>query len=161
MQIFSFPMRYIDLASKNRFVVTPGNLGEHWTRKELRAIQCVLHATRGLVGTRRKFFEKAFGRDTAECNKILLMPEDYIMHRYRHEDDGSVERWWQQWNDLSTQDREVVQSIVMNNIFRNVPVMALSRAARTVLQHYVERDDNQLDLFWDHEPDLCAAALSH
>lgn len=143
LQIFSFPMRYVDLKSKNRLVDTPGNLGKNWTKKQLRSIQCVLHATHGVVGPKRQFFERAFGQDLREFNKIMLMPEDYIMHRSRHEEDGSVDRWWQQWSDLSVQDKEVALSIVQNNDFRKIAFLSLSPSVMQFLEHYLAHTWNQ------------------
>ena len=153
LQIFSFPMRFIDLKSKNRLVAIPGNLGKHWTKKYLRAVQCVLHATRGLVGPKKKFFEKAFGENVEDFKKILLMPEDYIMHRYRHENDGSTERWWQQFNDLSEQGRDELLAVVLNHDFKSLDTLSLCNPVMQVLKHYLERDDRQLDLFLRNLPD--------
>ena len=77
LSIYSFPMRFIPLNAKSRgFVDNP-----HWTKKQLRGIQCILHATRGVVGPRRPFFEKAFGRDAEEFKHIIEQPEEHIFHR--------------------------------------------------------------------------------
>lgn len=142
LQIFSFPMRYVDLKSKNRLTSTPGNIGKHWNAKYLRAIQCVLIRTRGLVGTKRDYFLKAFGRDHEEFNKILLMPEPYIIHRFDHEGDGSTDIWWSQVRSLSDWDREIFEQIVRNQLFRSVNRAELPRAVRTVLSHYMGSDDH-------------------
>lgn len=151
LQIFSFPMRYVDLSSKDRRADSPGNIGQHWNRKYLRAIQAVLVATRGVVGTRMRFFEKAFGRDLDEFFKILLMPEDYIRHRLEREADGTTELWWQQFNDLSDLDREHVLSVVLRNNFPAIDRREFSRAALRVLKHYVREWDAQLSMFDTHE----------
>jgi hypothetical protein len=75
--IYSFPMRFIPLDAKSRgFVDNP-----HWTKKQLRGIQCILRATHGVVGPRRPFFEKAFGRDAEEFKHIIEQPEEHIFHR--------------------------------------------------------------------------------
>jgi len=77
LSIYSFPMRFIPLDAKSRgFVDNP-----HWTKKQLRGIQCILHATRGLVGPGKSFFEKAFGRDAGEFKYIIEQPEEHIFHR--------------------------------------------------------------------------------
>jgi len=75
--IFSFPMRFIPLDAKDRKHVD----NPHWTKKQLRGIQCILHATHGVVGTRREFFEKAFGRDAEEFQYIIEQPEEHIFYR--------------------------------------------------------------------------------
>lgn len=139
LQIFSFPMRYVDLKSKNRLTSTPGNIGRHWNVKYLRAIQCVLIRTRGLVGTKRDYFLKAFGRNRKEFHKILLMPESYIIHRYDHEGDGSTDLWWSQLCALSDWERDIFEKIVCNHLFRSVNHAELPRAVRNVLSHYMDR----------------------
>jgi len=151
LQIFSFPMRYIDLKSKDRLVRTPGNLGEYWNEKYLRAIQTVLVATRGVVGTKLRFFKKAFGRDLDGFLKILIMPEDYIQNRFAREADGSTERWWKQFCDLSTSDREMVLCIVHRNNFRSFDRKAPSKAALQVLEHYEPSSRGQFELEYDWE----------
>jgi len=145
LQIFSFPMRYVDLKSKNRHTSTPGNIGKYWNAKYLRAIQCVLIRTRGLVGTKRDYFLKAFGRDHEEFNKILLMPESYIIHRFAHEEDGSTELWWSQVRSLSNWEREIFDTIVCNQLFKPVNHVELPRTIRKALFHYVENSTQILD----------------
>jgi hypothetical protein len=76
ISIFSFPMRYIPLNAKDRKYISP-----NWTRTQLRGIQCILHATHGVVGPKRKFFEAAFGRDVDEFKYIIEQPEEAIFYR--------------------------------------------------------------------------------
>ena len=76
LSIFSFPMRYIPLNAKDRKYVGP-----NWTKTQLRGIQCILHATHGVVGPRRPFFEKAFGTNADEFRYIIQQPEEIIFHR--------------------------------------------------------------------------------
>lgn len=76
LSIFSFPMKYIPLDAKDRKYVGP-----NWTKTQLRGIQCILHATHGVVGPRRPFFEKAFGKDADEFKYIIEQPEEIIFHR--------------------------------------------------------------------------------
>lgn len=141
LHIFSFPMRYVDLQSKNRLSSTPGNIGEHWNAKYLRAIQCVLIRTRGLVGTKRDYFLKAFGKDHDEFRKILLMPESYIIYRYKHEGDGSTDKWWTQVCMLSDWEQDIFKHIVQNHLFRSVKRSELTRKVKNVLDHYMVKDD--------------------
>ena len=77
LSIFSFPMRFIPLDAKDRKYVNISN----WTARQLRGIQCILHATHGVVGPRRPFFEKAFGKDVEEFKYIIEQPEEHIFHR--------------------------------------------------------------------------------
>ena len=77
LSIFSFPMRYVPLDAKVRgYVDNP-----HWTKQQLRGVQCILHATRGVVGPRRSFFERAFGKDASEFKYIIAQPEEHIFYR--------------------------------------------------------------------------------
>ena len=69
-------MRYIPLNAKDRRYVSP-----NWTARQLRGIQCILHATHGLVGSKKPFFEKAFGKDVGEFKHIIEQPEESIFHR--------------------------------------------------------------------------------
>lgn len=136
LQIFSFPMRYVDLNSKNRLTSTPGNIGKHWNVKYLRAIQCILIRTRGLVGTKRDYFLKAFGENIKEFHKILLMPESYIINRLKHEGDGATDLWWSQVCALSDWERDIFENIVCNHLFRTVDSSEFSRPVRDALAHY-------------------------
>ncbi len=145
LQIFSFPMRYISLKSKNRLTSTPGNMGKHWNPKYLRAIQCILIRTRGLVGTKKDYFLKAFGKNLSEFHKILLMPEEYIIHRFKHEGDGSTKLWWLQVCALSESERVIFEKIVFNHLFRSTNYSELPLAVKNVLIHYLdERNKNIL-----------------
>ena len=76
LSIFSFPMRYIPLDTKHRRYVSP-----KWTSTQLRGVQCILHATRGVVGPRKPFFERAFGKTAEEFKHIIEQPEEIIFHR--------------------------------------------------------------------------------
>lgn len=76
LSIFSFPMKYVPLDAKDR-----KHVGPKWTKTQLRGIQCILHATHGVVGPRRPFFEKAFGRNADEFKYIIEQPEEIIFHR--------------------------------------------------------------------------------
>jgi hypothetical protein len=140
LEIFSFPMRYIDLRSKDRCTSTPGNVGPQWNPKYLRAVQCILIRTRGLVGTKKDYFEEAFGSDLDDYHKILIMPEDYIVQRRNHEADGSTDRWWRQVCELCGSERDLFYKMVLSNQFQSVPYAELPRRVRDVLTHYLIRD---------------------
>lgn len=77
LSIFSFPMRYVPLNAKDRkYVYNP-----HWTKQQLRGIQCILHATHGVVGPKKPFFKKAFGKDVDVFKYIIEQPEEHIFYR--------------------------------------------------------------------------------
>ena len=78
LSIFSFPMKYMPLDAKNRKYVGP-----HWTSKQLRGIQCILHATHGVVGPKKKFFDVAWGKSVEQFKYIIEQPEEIIFNRSR------------------------------------------------------------------------------
>lgn len=105
-QIYSFPMKYIPLDAKDRT-----HIGEHWNRRLLRGVQCILLATKGKVGTHLDFFEAAFGRTVDEFVEIAMMPEDYIIHRRHHASNGAAE-WREAFRALSKTQRTAFIEIV-------------------------------------------------
>ena len=76
LSIFSFPMKYIPLDAKDR-----KHIGPNWTKTRLRGIQCILHATHGVVGPKKSFFEAAFGHNVEEFKHIIEQPEEAIFYR--------------------------------------------------------------------------------
>ncbi len=79
LDIFSFPMKFVPLDAKDR---KQNGQKSEWTPKQLRGLQLVLHATHGVVGTKTKFFDTAFGRNPTEFIEILnFKTEDDILYR--------------------------------------------------------------------------------
>ncbi len=115
-RIWSFPMKYCPIFGENctnrRFI------GPSWNKKYLRAIQCILNATHGVVGHNAEFFYKAFGANIEEFFYILSMPEEYIMNRKEHESDGSVLLWKQSF-DLNSIENSRIIDIIKNNEFNS------------------------------------------
>lgn len=98
-QIYSFPMKYIPLDAKDRTYI-----GKHWNRRLIRGVQCILLATMGKVGTHLDFFEAAFGRTPEEFVEIAMMPEEYIIHRRKHENNGACD-WRQAFQALTDAEK--------------------------------------------------------
>lgn len=138
LRIYSFPMRYINIMSKERGFNNEGNIGPHWNRKFLRSIQCISNVTHGVVSPNISFFEAAFGKDIKEYMKILTMPEDYIINRKIRDEDGSTEKWWEQLNTLSESEREQALSIIINNEFNCLSTDGFSNKVKAVLTHYMD-----------------------
>lgn len=134
-KIFSFPMRYSPVDGKN--AKDRKYIGKHWTPKYIRAIQCILIATHGVVGPKRNFFNKAFGKDINEFKKIMLMPEDYIIYRDKNEKNGNSDEWWSAFCKLK--NKETVLKVIANNKFRNLNLSMYKQQEREVLKHYVIR----------------------
>lgn len=81
LSIYSFPMKFVPLNAKDRRYIAP-----HWTKTQLRGVQCILHATHGVVGPKRPFFEKAFGKDVSKFKYIIEQPEEHIFYRNKMEE---------------------------------------------------------------------------
>jgi hypothetical protein len=115
--IWSFPMKYSPITgdfAKNRKYI-----GEHWNKKYLRGIQCILLATHGVVGHKKQFFEKAFGKDVNEFLKILTLPENYIIYRRRHLENGDVDKLEDKVISLTQEQKNEFMKIVLSNDFSN------------------------------------------
>lgn len=98
INIYSFPMKFHPITGEKH--LNRDFLGENWNRKYIRAIQTILNSTKGKIGKGVSFFYEAFGRDIDEFNKILIMPETYILYRFFFKDMGFTEKWWTEYNNL-------------------------------------------------------------
>lgn len=129
-KIYSFPMKYIPVTERNRkeFV------GNFWTPRYLRGIQCILQATHGVVGPRKEFFEAAFGSNVDEFKKLLLMPDNYIIYREDHKDNGAAE-WAEIYNSLSEKQLKDFSDIVKKNNFDN-GIHSNYAEVNALLSHY-------------------------
>lgn len=128
-QIFSFPMKYIPIDNKDRKFV-----GQNWNPKYLRSIQCILNATHGVVGPKRKFFERAFGKNLEEFKKLLVMPEEYIIYRSSHENNGAAE-WGRQYLSLSPKQQKEFHELVYANHFSD-SLKSKQPKINALLSHY-------------------------
>lgn len=129
--IYSFPMKFIPLDAKDRSYV-----GKNWNRRLLRGIQCILLATKGSVGTNTEFFYAAFGRTPEEFLEIAMMPEDYIIHRQKHMDDGASD-----WHNAFIALSETQRIEFMNAASANKPADQCPEYAN-LLSHYEKKDVN-------------------
>ena len=85
-RISSFPMKYIHNKKTDRKYI-----GKHWTKQMLRGVQCILNSSHGIVPVKYDFFEIAFGKNYEEFYEIINMPEDYIIHRKKNQD--NIKKW--------------------------------------------------------------------
>lgn len=134
-QIWSFPMRYSPIfgeCCKNRKFI-----GNQWTKKYVRAIQCILIATHGVVGPKRNFFERAFGKDIGEFKKILIMPEDYIIYREKHEKNNKVFQWSKSFRGIPSSRALRLDQFILSNNFKEAVKLDLSKDVKQILQHYI------------------------
>ncbi len=128
-QIFSFPMKYIPINNKNRKYYGP-----NWNRRYVRSIQCILNATHGVVGPKKKFFEAAFGKNLREFKKLLLMPDEYIIYREEHKLNGASE-WESIYYSLESYEKKEFHKIITNN---DINLFSLSKSGKinSLLAHY-------------------------
>jgi hypothetical protein len=150
--IYSFPMKYHPIDDPKYFD-NRDYIGINWNRKFIRAIQAVLNATKGKIGRGLSFFEEAFGRDLEEFNKILWMPEAFIIYRRKYdadlrerlqkrydlhvEDESNLaNEWWIKFQNLSAEQSEIVKSIVAKNRFEDSDITTTDATALDVLEYY-------------------------
>ncbi len=158
--IYSFPMKYHPIDDPDYFR-NRNYIGKHWNRKFIRAIQAVLNATKGKIGRGKSFFEEAFGKDIDEYNKILWMPEAFIIYRRKYDEglrkrlakrykshyadeSNLVNEWWTKFNALDEKQLQVTKEIVVNNRFADEDIESCSdELVREVLEYYrIKRDAN-------------------
>lgn len=127
-QIFSFPMRFSPVERRDRKYIGP-----RWTWRHIRGVQCILTATRGVVGIGRKFFLRAFGSDAGEFMELITMPEPYIMDRDVHERTDAAE-WRSVYRQLNPDQKAEFHALVLGG---RHPVGSSDDAlVRTLLAHY-------------------------
>jgi hypothetical protein len=116
-RIWSFPMKYSPI--HGRFSKNRKYIGRYWNKKYLRGVQCVLLATHGVVGPKKEFFERAFGKDIEEFLKILTLPEDYIIHRNIHLNNSDRKRLDAKINSLNTEQKDTLMRTIFTNNFND------------------------------------------
>jgi len=133
-KIWSFPMKYAPI--KGEFCKNRKYVGKKWNKKYLRGMQCILLATHGVIGPKRIFFEKAFGKDVHEFKKILSLPEPYIIYRNEHEKNGDVKNLEKMINSLNIKQSETFRKIIFNNCFRNMSNLTSDKNILDILKLY-------------------------
>lgn len=137
-KIYSFPMRYTPLNYTNRSYVGP-----HWNKRQIRGIQCILNVTKGIVGPKYDFFLEAFGNDLNEFNSIIIMPEEYIINRFKYKENRSRD-WHKQYKSLTENQRsEFISAIADNNneTIEDAYIQTKSNKIKKLLSHYLYSRD--------------------
>lgn len=135
ISIYSFPMKFHPIFgdhNKDR-----NFLGQQWNRKFIRSIQIILNATKGKVGRSKSFFEKAFGKDLNEYIELLYMPEVYILYRYFFENIGYTNKWKEQFNSLTCNERDELKQIIKDNDITQKKININNDRIRLILKHYL------------------------
>lgn len=141
VNIYSFPMKYHPIEDPQYFS-NRDYIGKKWNRKYIRTIQAVLNSTKGKVGKGKTFFEKAFGRNEAEFNKLLIMPEAMIIYRFYFEEIGLTDEWWRDYCALSDDQKEAIKPIIFSNEFDDYEDTIHDPQCLHVLSYYrIRRED--------------------
>jgi hypothetical protein len=139
IDIYSFPMKFHPIFGD--YHLNRDFIGTHWNRKFIRAVQVILNATKGKIGKGKSFFYKAFGSDEEEYNKLLYMPETYLLFRFFFEKEGITEDWWNAFKNLTSNELNIAKKIIEHNDFKVIEEYKSQKSIYEVLKHYtVSRD---------------------
>ena len=70
---YSYPMKYAPLTAKDRTFI-----GDNWTREILGSVSEMLSASKGVVYSRRPYFEAVWGATLGEFHSRLMMPRKQL-----------------------------------------------------------------------------------
>ena len=141
VNIYSFPMKYHPIQEPEYFR-NMTFIGKHWNRNFIRSIQAILNSTKVKVGRGKEFFEKAFGCNEEEYEKLLYMPEAMIIYRLYYEENGMTEAWWNAFLSLAPEKMEFIKPIIHENDFSNIYSLTSDKDILKVLEYYtITRDD--------------------
>ena len=135
LRIYSFPMKYIPLNSKDRRYINESN----WNWQFIRGVQRILNVLKGTVMTTEDFFYRAFGGDENEFLEILHMPEKILM--YRGNEPGSAEiDWRRKFRNLSKSQKARLLDLLCNNKRKHDLLVAIpkvkSQKVKSILEYY-------------------------
>lgn len=150
--IYSFPMKYHPI-NDPEFFMNRDYIGQHWNRKFIRAIQAILNSTKGKIGKGVSFFEEAFGKNIDEFNKLLWMPETFIIYRRQYDKDlrdrlaasytkkygeesNLANEWWNKFCALNAEQLEQAKAIIALNKFKDGDYECNDAQIEEVLSYY-------------------------
>jgi hypothetical protein len=164
ISIYSFPMKYHPIDDPQYFD-NRNFIGKSWNRKYIRAIQAVLNSTKGKIGRGRSFFNAAFGKSLKQFREILLMPEAFIIERYKYdknaynaylENGGTkkinkddiarygcmTDKWRKKIDSLNPEQLKIAKRIITTNKFSDCICNVPDSDVREVLKYYkIKRSD--------------------
>ena len=140
IDIYSFPMKYHPIFGD--YHLNRDYLGPNWNRKFIRAIQVILNATKGKIGKGKSFFYKAFGENEEEFNKLLYMPDTFILFRFFFEKEGLTDDWWESFNSLSSEELDEAKMIIEKNDFKKISSATENENIIRVLKYYTYSREN-------------------
>jgi len=134
VSIYSFPMKYHPIRGEHSH--DRDYVGKHWNRKYIRAVQAILNATKGKIGRGVSFFEKAFGRNEEEYMELLMMPETFLLFRFFFEDLGYTQKWREEMNALTDEERKELYPLIFQNDFNHIEDLTTNKKFRHILTYY-------------------------
>ena len=141
VNIYSFPMKYHPIEDPEYFS-NRDYIGVEWNRKFIRTIQAILNSTKGKVGKGLSFFEKAFGANEDEFEKLLYMPEAMIIYRLYFEKSGITQKWWKCFCGLEIDQLEQAKEIIHTNVFESYEKQISDPKVLELLAYYrITRED--------------------
>lgn len=150
ISIYSFPMKYHPIEDQMYFR-NREYIGEHWSRKYIRAVQAVLTSTHGKIGKGKQFFGAAFGCNEDEFEEILLMPEALIISRFEHDslmrerypkyskdeyEKTTTNEWRKKFYALNLKQRNTAIEIIKANQFADADIDIADIDIKAVLTYY-------------------------
>lgn len=132
-KIFSFPMRYSPIDKTDR-----AHVGEHWTKREIRAVQLIINATHGIVSHKLPFFERAFGHSPECFQRVLLYPFHYLINRNICEYNNLlIQQWEHDYSQLTENERVEFKELIKDGFLKDMPATN-NMKIRLLLEHYEE-----------------------
>jgi len=136
VQITSFPMKFVPFQHRDRSYVS-----ERWNKRWLRGLQCILLATRGQVSPKPDFFHAAFGENYGEFEKIVSMPEHYIIWREKHRRNEAVD-WEKLFMRLTTAQRsELLDILNEGRVTKERIAQIAGKKLKDILEHYINEHE--------------------
>lgn len=160
VNIYSFPMKYHPIDDPAYFN-NRNFIGKAWCRKFIRAVQAVLNSTHGKIGRGKNFFEAAFGKDLNHFHEILIMPETFIIERYKYDCEayeryltnggkkneklteeiiktyGNITaKWRNAYTALTVKQKLQIDPIIRDNVFTDQAIGSVDYDIHEVLQYY-------------------------
>ena len=141
-------MKYIPINAKDRsYIEYPA-----WNKKYLRAVQCILQATHGVVSPNKSFFNRAFGENLKTFMNILLMPEDYIIYRKYAEDVGLKKAWKYRLRKIKKKPNYLeIMDYIYQNKFKDKQIESLDKDAQIFINHYTTRINVEDYRLWKYQ----------
>ena len=142
LKIYSFPMKYIPIDSRDRLYVSKPD----WNWYFVRSVQRILNVTKGIVMPGEDFFHRAFGETSEDFRRILHMPEGILMNRGRGPGPEELE-WISRFESLTSNEKKDLLGILNKNRTRAGLKKAIAKTKnsklKNLLQYYLPYDWKQ------------------